>query len=273
MGFGKMLNSAVSESANNGQSRMPNVFLDVREGKRTFRFIPDPANPREPLQGEIVLSLWLPVKRGDATVERRIFINDAMRKMIPENLQEKIKRRFFLNVYDRTRVVKLEDGTIVYPNLQNQYFAKDSTGKTSQLTNVTPKPNNTVMVLEGSVSFRQVAGRGGLLNELDDLSKTIYDDDGTSLIPITNVDIEMVTRGTGLSTTRSVHPGMNREPFPVPSESLQVYNLSAYTKAYPEDALKALLSGTDYNDVIRAYGLQIMPQLKDNSSSDADEIF
>lgn len=263
MGFGKMLNNAVSGASSNGSSnRMPNAFLDVREGKRTFRFIPDPTNPQEPLQGEIVLSLWMPVKRSEVMQERRIFIDDSMRKLIPEALKEKIKRRFFLNVYDRTRVVKLDDGTIVYPNLQNAYFHKDSTTQQmKQITGVQPKPNNTVMVLEGSVSLRTTSARGGLLNEIDDLSRTIYNEDGTSLIPITSVDIEMVTRGTGLATARSVHPGMNREPFPVDSSTLQIYDLASYTRPYPVDAINDLLNGVDYNDVLKAYNIPMMPQL------------
>jgi hypothetical protein len=273
MGFGKMLNNAVSGASSGGSSnRMPNAFLDVREGKRTFRFIPDPSNPQEPLQGEIVLSLWMPVKRAEVMQERRVFIDDSMRKIIPDGLKEKIKRRFFLNVYDRTRVVKLDDGTIVYPNLQNAYFHKDSaTQQMKQLTGAQPKPNNTVMVLEGSVSLRTTSSRGGLLNEIDDLSRTIYNEDGTSLIPITSVDIEMVTRGTGLATARSVHPGMNREPFPVDSATLQVYDLASYTRPYPVDAINALLSGVDYNEVMKSYNIPMMPQLISAGTSESDD--
>ena len=276
MGFGKMLNNAVTGASSNGSSnRMPNAFLDVREGKRTFRFIPDPKNPQEPLQGEIVLSLWMPVKRSEVMQERRIFIDDSMRKLIPEALKEKIKRRFFLNVYDRTRVIKLDDGTIVYPNLQNVYMHKDSaTQQMKQITGVQPKPNNTVMVLEGSVSLRTTSARGGLLNEIDDLSRTIYNEDGTSLIPITSVDIEMVTRGTGLATSRSVHPGMNREPFPVDSATLQVYDLASYTRPYPADAINDLLNGVDYNDVVKTYNIPMMPQLISAGNPDTnDSIF
>lgn len=275
MGFGKMLNNAVTGASSGGSNnRMPNVFLDVREGKRTFRFIPDPNNPQEPLQGEIVLSLWMPVKRADVMQERRIFIDDASRKLIPEALKEKIKRRFFLNVYDRTRVIKLEDGTILYPNLHNAYFQKNSmTQKTEQVSGLQPKPNNSVMVLEGSVSLSATSTRGGLLNEIDALSRTIYNDDGTTLIPITSVDIEMVTRGTGLATARSVHPGMNREPFPVEPSTLQVYDLANYTRPYPAQAIQALLNGADYGDIIKEYNIPMMPQLIQASAGADDSIF
>ena len=148
MGFGSMMKSAKgAETATNGGNRMPNVFLDVKEGKRTFRFIPDLSNPGEPLQGEIVLSLWMPVKRDGIMVERRVFIDDAGRRILPETIREKIKNRFFLNVYDRTRVVKLEDGSVIYPNPKNEYWKKDGE-RNAQITDICPEPNNSIMVLE-----------------------------------------------------------------------------------------------------------------------------
>lgn len=271
MGFGSMLNeakSAVRESMGDG-NRMPNAFLDVREGKRTFRFIPDPMNPGEPLQGEIVLSVWIPVMKDGKLVERRIFIDEAGRRLLNDTDKaagrdgdtawaSKIKRRFFLNVYDRTRVVKLADGTIVYPNLKNEYWQKSPDGKMTQVTEVA-QPNNLVMVLEGSVSLR-ADRRGGLLNDLDDLSKMIYDESGTKLVPITQVDIEMVTKGTGLATNRTVHPGMNREAFPVDPSTLQVYDLKSFTKPWPIDAIALLLNGSEYTEVIKNFELSMMPQ-------------
>jgi hypothetical protein len=279
MGFGSMLENAksvVKESMGEG-ARMPNVFLDVREGKRTFRFIPDPKNPGEPLQGEIVLSVWMPVMKDGKLVERRVFIDEAGRKLLNEADKAagregdtawagKIKRRFFLNVYDRTRVIKLPDGTIVYPNLKNEYWQKNSDGKLSQIAGQS-EPNNTVMVLEGSVSLR-ADRRGGLLNDLDDLSKMIYDDSGTKLVPITQVDIEMVTKGTGLATTRTVHPGMNREKFPVDSATLPVYDLKNFTKAWPIDAIGALIHGSEYGEVVKNFNLLMVPQATVASAED-----
>lgn len=271
MGFGSMLDvakNAVKESMGDGV-RMPNAFLDVREGKRTFRFIPDPKNPGEPLQGEIVLSVWIPVMKDGKLVERRVFIDEQGRRLLNDADKAagregdtawagKIKRRFFLNVYDRTRVIKLPDGTIVYPNLKNEYWQKSSEGKMTQVAGQS-EPNNTVMVLEGSVSLR-ADRRGGLLNDLDDLSKMIYDESGTKLIPITHVDIEMVTKGTGLATTRTVHPGMNREKFPVDSATLPVYDLKNFTKAWPIDAIGLLLNGAEYPEVIKNFSLSMVPQ-------------
>jgi hypothetical protein len=271
---------AVSSSMGESGVRMPNVFLDVREGKRTFRFIPDPKNPGEPLQGEIVLSVWMPVMKDGKLVERRVFIDEAGRKLLNEADKaagrdgdtawaSKIKRRFFLNVYDRTRVVKLADGNMVYPNLKNEYWQKGQDGKVSQVAGQA-EPNNTVMVLEGSVSLR-ADRRGGLLNDLDDLSKMIYDDSGTKLVPITQVDIEMVTKGTGLATTRTVHPGMNREKFPVDPATLSIYDIKGFTKAWPVDALGALIHGSEYGEVIKNFGLLMVPQVM--SAEQGEDLF
>jgi hypothetical protein len=270
MGFGNMMKSAMSsDTTSNGGNRMPNVFLDVKEGKRTFRFIPDVNNPGEPLQGEIVMSLWMPVKRDGIMVERRVFIDDSARRVLPDTIREKIKNRFFLNVYDRTRVIKMADGSVVYPNPKNEFWKKDG-DRNAQIADIRPEPNNAIMVLEGSVSFR-TDRRGGLLNDIDDLSKTLFDEEGTKLIPITEVDIEMVTRGTGMATTRTVHPGMNREPFPKSALELPVYDLKAFTKPWPVQAIKALLDGAEYNEVLKNYNLVIVPQL--SSASTEDSIF
>lgn len=277
MGFGSMLNeakSAVQQTMGDGV-RMPNAFLDVREGKRTFRFIPDPKNPGEPLQGEIVLSVWIPVMKDGKLVERRVFIDEQGRRLLNDADKaagrdgdtawaSKIKRRFFLNVYDRTRVIKLPEGTIVYPNLKNEYWQKSADGKMSQIAG-TPQPNNTVMVLEGSVSLR-ADRRGGLLNDLDDLSKMIYDESGAKLVPITHVDIEMVTKGTGLATSRTVHPGMNREVFPADPATLPVYDLKAFTRAWPIDAIGLLLNGSEYTEVVKNFGLSMVPQMTQTGS-------
>lgn len=302
MGFGNMLSSAksvISES-NNGQ-RMPNVFLDVKEGSRTFRCIPDRNNPSEPMQGEIVWSVWIPVIKDGARTERRVFINESSRPLLAEYdqvmklgerdaLSRKVKLRFFLNVFDRSRVIKLPEGEIIYANHMNEYWKKDGTGL-KKITDVRPEPNNSIMVLEGSVSAR-ADRRGGLLNDIDDLSKTVWkevplfekDENGNNtsipvidskgmpltelaLLPITEVDIEMKTSGTGLATKRTVSAGINREPLPQWALELPLYDLKSFTRAWEPEAIRSLLDGVDYGEVMKQYKYQYVPQLI------TDEIF
>lgn len=258
MSFGNMMQSAISNSNGLSGRALPNVFLDVRAGKRTFRVLPDPKDPTIPLQGSIALSVWIPVSKDGNSVERRIFIDDAGRQVLPEELRENIKRRFFLNVYDKTRVVKLPDGSILYPNLSNQYF-KRSGGVPTPVTDVRPEANNSIVVLEGSVSLRPGVGRSGLLNELDTLSKTLWAEDGVTLIPLPNVDIEMVTEGTGLATSRRVYPGINQEPLSSEVLSLPVYDLESFTKPFPPEMIEELLAKMDYTEVMVRYNRPIVP--------------
>lgn len=302
MGFGNMLNNAKSvvSEGSNGQ-RMPNVFLDIKEGSRTFRCIPDPNNPSEPMQGEIVWSVWIPVIKDGVRTERRVFVNDAVRPLLAEYdsvmklgerdaLSRKVKLRFFLNVFDRSRVIKLQDGEIVYANHLNEYWKKDSAGL-KKITDVRPEPNNSIMVLEGSVSAR-ADRRGGLLNDIDDLSKTVWkevpmyekDESGklTSipaidskgmpitelvLMPITEVDVELKTSGTGLATKRTVSAGINREPLPQSALSLPLYDLKSFTRPWDVESIRSLLDGVDYGEIMKQYKYQYVPQLI------TDEIF
>jgi hypothetical protein len=296
MGFGNMLNNAKSvvSEGSNGQ-RMPNVFLDIKEGSRTFRCIPDPSNPSEPMQGEIVWSVWIPVIKDGARTERRVFIDDSARPLLAEYdsvmklgereaLSRKVKLRFFLNVFDRSRVIKLPEGDLIYANHLNEYWKKEGTGL-KRITDIRPEPNNSIMVLEGSVSARSDR-RGGLLNDIDDLSKTVWeevpvfekDENGkpTSipavdskgmpitelvLMPITKVDIELKTSGTGLATKRTVSAGINREPLPHQVLALPLYDLKSFTRPWSVDAIRSLLDGMDYGEVMKQHKYQYVPQL------------
>jgi hypothetical protein len=283
MGFGNMLKQAEKSGSSSGGARMPNVFMTLKEGNRTFRFLPDVSNPGQPIQGEIVLSVWIPVKLNGVATERRVFLNNETRRLINDRdnrlfpdekdksrLGPKIKRRFLMNVYDRTRVVKMEDGTIIYPTLQNEYWKKEGE-RAVQLPKTNAVENGSIMVLEGSVS---VGSSKGLLNQIDDLSNTLYnEDDSTKLIPITDIDVVLAIRGTGWETTYSVRPGLNREPLPKQALALPLYDLKTFSTPWDSKAVEALLDGADYADTFKQYNLQMMPQLMAVPTADDDDIF
>lgn len=257
MAFGKMIGgSAQQQSASSSNGKNP--FIDVREGKRVIRFLPDPQNMTEPLLGQTVLSVWITAKKGETDVLRRIFVDYSARSVLPKQYNDGVRRRFFMNVLDKSMVIKLDDGSLIYGNNQNQYVTSQN-GEMLPVTGKRPERNMQIQVLEGSVSSGQ--GRNGLLNEIEELSKSVFDDDTNELVPITMVDIEIVTRGKGLNTNRAVYVGANRDPISPDVLSLPMYDIEAYAKPFPTDAIKDLLKGMDYSEVIRAYNITAMPRL------------
>jgi|694.fasta_scaffold07428_11 hypothetical protein len=267
MAFGKMIGGQQQANGSSGNGKNP--FIDVREGKRVVRFLPDPAQPNEPLLGQTVLSVWMTVKKGEADVMRRIFVDYSARSVLPKQYNEAIRRRFFMNVLDKSMVVKLDDGSMIYGNNQNQFMVSQS-GELVPVTDRKPARNMQIMVLEGSVSSGQ--GRNGLLNEIEELSKSVFDEDTNELVPITKVDIELVTRGKGLNTNRAVYVGANRDPIPAEILKLPLYDIDMFAKAFPTDAIKDLLKGMDYSEVLKAYEISAMPRLIERSEQTVAQV-
>jgi hypothetical protein len=262
MAFGKMIGSTQQQGSSAGNGKNP--FIDVREGKRVIRFLPDPQNANEPLLGQTVLSVWMTVKKGEADVQRRIFVDYAARSVLPKQYNEAIRRRFFMNVLDKSLVIKQEDSGLIYANNQNQFLVTQN-GEVISVTDRKPERNMQIMVLEGSVSSGQ--GRNGLLNEVEELSKSAFDDETNELIPITKVDIEIVTRGKGLNTNRAVYLGSNRDPIPSAVLKLPMYDVESFAKPFPVDAIKELLKGKDYMEVLKAFNIMAMPRLLEAGSA------
>lgn len=254
MAFGKMIQEAQQASVSAGSAK--SMFLDLHEGVRIIRFLPDPVNPLEPLLGPTVLHVWLKVMRGGVEVQRRIFVDNETRRLLPESVQESVRRRFFINVYDKSKVVKLEDGSTVYANLQNQ-FIQVNKGEARVMTDP-PALNNSVVILEASVSGGQ--GAGGMLNDMESLAMSALDADN-NLIPITQIDFQITTRGKGLQTKRHVYLGTNRDPLAQSVYDLPVFDLANFAKPYPAAAIRDLIKGEDYGEVVKAYNVTVMPQL------------
>jgi hypothetical protein len=262
MAFGKMIGGTQQQASGAGNGKNP--FIDVREGKRVIRFLPDPQNPNEPLLGQTVLSVWMTVKKGEADVQRRIFVDYAARSVLPKQYNEAIRRRFFMNVLDKSMVIKQEDGGLIYANNQNQFLVTQN-GEVIAVTDRKPERNMQIMVLEGSVSSGQ--GRNGLLNEVEELSKSAFDEETNELIPITKVDIEIVTRGKGLNTNRAVYLGANRDPIPASVLKQSMYDVESFAKPFPVDAIKELLKGKDYMEVLKAFNIMAMPRMSETAPS------
>lgn len=259
MAFSKMIESIPTYSSPSSAAQT-NVFINTREGKRVIRFLPDPVNPTEPMVGPTVLSVWMPVSKNGQLVQRRIFVDSLTRGVLPPKVNEAVRCRFFMNVLDKSMVVKLENGTVVYANNQNQFITVVD-GQQKTLTEYRPERHMAIQVLEGSVSSGE--GRNGMLNDIEELSKTIFDEETNKLIPITAIDIEIITRGKEIKTTRSVHVGVNRDPIPEHLLRAQRFDLAKFARPFPMDAVKDLVKGADYADVCKAYSIEVMPKLVD----------
>jgi hypothetical protein len=61
---------------------------------------------------------------------------------------------------------------------------------------------------------------------------------------------------------------MNREPFPQAALQIPVYDLATFTKPWPVTAIKEILGGAEYSEVLKKYSIPVIPQL---STSPAEE--
>lgn len=259
MAFGKMIEQVqVSQVSNSAQFSGFNPFLSQSEGKRIIRFLPDVSDPSQPLLGPTVLHVWITVQRNGAPTKRRIFIDPKDRYLLTEAEQKDVRSRFFMNVYDRTPVIKLENGSLIYPNGEQKFIYKQD-GKIVEAQGK-PVRNNQIMIFEGSVSSGK--GQNGLLNDIEAVSRTIFDDDN-NLIPLTAVDLNIVTIGTGLQTKRTVFPGTNRDALPQEALTGQIYDLESFVKPYPTECIKQLKAGADYAELMKEYNIPYMPKLID----------
>ena len=168
------------------------------------------------------------------------WINDQ-----PEEIQKKVfpKQRFYVNFYDRTPVIK-EDGVIYYPNSQKKYAVSGN-----------PESNNQVMIIDQSSG--KVEGKhffAVLLNAAD-----LFMNVKTGKpIGLTETDINILTKGTGNTTTRNVTAAFNQEPF---TEDVKLYDLAGFAKPWPSEALAEIMNDADYNEVREKYNLPTTPQL------------
>lgn len=159
------------------------------------------------------------------------------------------KTRFVVNVDDRTPVIIVNEVPI-YPDAKGKYASQG-----------VPTPHNTIQVLE------QSAGKEGgkhFLQLLVTASENMMNFKTGKRISITEGDLKIATKGTGIETVRSIYPDMNQDPF----TPTQVYDLASYVKPWPYAAQRELLEGADYNETRKKYKLQAYPQLVDVNEDD-----
>jgi hypothetical protein len=250
--FDEMLKQAANLKGMPATTNNSLPFLDLREGSRRIRLLPDPANPQLPLMGPVVLEAWMTFKRNDKEIRRPVFVDEQTRSLLPPQIAEGVKLQAFINVYDKTLVVRRENG-VIYPNSMNQYVVE---GKEIAER---PTRRNEVVVLKGSVSQR---GGRGLFNDLDDLSRTTFDEETGALIPLSTVDLQIRTVGQGLLTKRTITVHAADRTVLDPEAYARVYDLFAYCKPWPVQAVKALLAGEEYDTVVKDYRIPLAPNMQ-----------
>lgn len=240
----------------------PWPFMDMGQGKRVFRLLPamdDSTNPEEEVAA---LSLWVPVVQAGQARNRRVFIDPDTRSAIaainPE-LAKRAQRRFFINVFDRTPVVKVEH-YVIYPDPERKYYKGFKDNRTP--VDGKPAPNNAIVILEGSLG-----GEKSLMAEILSLRGDVQDSDG-NVLPLTAFDIELTTRGEKLDKVTKAYAGINREPLPQDVLTAPRYDLRSYARPWPKDAVLALLDGADYDETISKYNISVFVK-----KTGADELF
>lgn len=253
MAFGDSRKTVAGAATNPDGSaivRDPWPFMDMGQGKRVFRLLPDPdGDVNTPADEVVAYSLWLPtVRRGDNVKSVRVFTDWSIKASLPEELAKKVQKRFFINVYDRTPVIR-QESYVLYPDHDRKYWK----GTKANRTEVTekPAPNNSIMILEGSLG-----GNKSLMAEIMSLYGDVQNNDG-DVLPMTAFDIELSTRGTQLDKVTKAFGGINREPLTQKIITLPRYDLVSWTRAWPNDAILEILGGADFDEVVKNYGIQL----------------
>lgn len=240
-------------------------FMDLNGGKRTFRLLPDREDPTQVTEEFTVLSLWLPVKlEGGKLKKRRIFIDQDTRNELPEDLAKSAGLRFFLNVYDRTPV--LRDGlNPVYPDQDKVYWA--GFGDQRKKVDGKPSPNNAIMVLEGTCR-----GEESMLSEILSLRGEAQNEEGDSL-PMLDFDIDLSVRKGEKKRVFKAQAGINRNPLSADILALPRYDLATWTRAWPTEAVMDLLDGKEFYETVKQYDIKhfVAKEVAEGSRVESDE--
>ena len=175
--------------------------------------------------------------------------------------------RFYVNVLDRSLVLKDEDGKVLW---EETYLTKDGEVKDEYKQYGEPSPNNLVMILEQS-SGKVGVGANHFYQNLLDAGKTLKNRKGKP-IPITACDLRIVGIKTDKTFAgfpvikRQVYPGIDQDEVP----DMPLYDIYSWAKPWPYAAIQAILDGEVYADVIKEYGIQMFPQKEGKETPEED---
>ena len=279
MGFGRSANTK-STAPTNSDTRSDSIFLDTKQGIRTFRipvgteevkikrhwlclnsdgtwepkFVYNPNDKRRSIPVTVAKwnadsGKWEGSDRNwrNNPVDRWVAALDSSDTDISKMYAQEI---FYLNVIDLTPVRKSPDGKVFYPDESMKYATEAATF---------PKViAGDVKLLSGSSSD---PGGKSLYANLIRLSKSALNDEGDP-ISIYDFEIRLVTTGQGKNTNRSFNMGAVRG-MPKEYSSLKVFDFSSWPSVWSNDAIQELMEGSDYLAVVEKYGIELTPKLVD----------
>jgi hypothetical protein len=272
MAFG---NSAKKASQNTAQdSNSQNVFLPLTAGTRVIRvqpgaeeirfkrhwvaqeqdgtWIPAPGyNPKDTRPKKPVTVAVFDPNRGSFIGESLKWRDNPIDRWITaNNIDSYAQEQFVLSVLDRTMVRKDAEGKAHWPNINNEYPEIEGLAAKAQ--------HNTPMILGGSSGDPD--GKS-LYAGLIRLLKTTIGADG-EILSIYDFDIKIVTSGTGKNTQRDVRDDARSVgTLPEHLATMPQYDIAAWLKPWPNDAISALFAGKEYNEVIAEYNIVQFPKL------------
>ncbi len=166
------------------------------------------------------------------------------------------RQKFALNVIDLTPVLVSENGRYVYPDEEGVYRI-GATGQFVDTPEGKPTPLRKVRILEQSAGD---AGGRHFLQQVIDAVTNLEDGDGEPRQPH-EVDLLIKVTGIDVDTRRSLRPTANFNPLPDELVFAPRYDLDAWTKPWPDEAVIALINGADFNEVVEQFNIQLFPEL------------
>jgi hypothetical protein len=214
------------------------------------------------------LEVWMPVMVDGTMKPRRIILDyqnpwkNPYWLLVAEPTEYKSPQRkaqrhkFATNVIDLTPVLTDENGRYVYPDEKGVYRLS-AQGKFVDVVKGTPTPLNKVRILESSAGDK---GGRHFLQSLIDSVEDLQDSDMNPRQPH-EADLLIKVTGIDIDTRRAVRATSNFAPLPEALLYAPRYDLASWTKPWHDDAVKALIAGADFNEVVEAFNIKLYPEL------------
>lgn len=184
--------------------------------------------------------------------------------------------RFYINVLDRTPVLKTAEGVVLYPEV---YLDDEGDVKEEYKGLGDPVPHNKVLILEqssgkegGKHYYNMILAAGKNLRNKKTGKKMSIDQ---SDFRLTNVPGNRTWNNNPV-IDRNVYPDDDQNPIPSTIDTT-LWDLEEWLQPWPHAAIQDILDGRLYSEVVEEYGIKQFPikvgdvRTKGKTVSDNDE--